>query len=349
MRADVSPRRVKGQAVIESAALHSGPPPSPQIWPQIAIGWYHACHRSELRAGPVRIDLGDQSIAVFQTARGEISAIDARCVHLGADLSRGCVVGETLRCPFHEWSFNGRGQCVHIPASTVIPAFARQAAFATATAGEHVFVFNGPEARYDLPFYDGLQPADLYAARPFVVDANMDWWMVASNGFDLQHFRAAHDRTLVGEPVVESPSPFARRITASFDVTGQGWRDRLTRVVSGPRVTMSVTSWGGTLVLVTARFRRTTSYGMVCITPAGLGRSRLRIIVWVTRSQKSAGRLLFDPLNAAIRRSFIRAFVRSDQERSEGICYSPASLIDADRTLADYFEWLAGLVRAGPR
>ena len=54
-------------------------------------------------------------------------------------------------------------------------------------------------------------------------------------------------------------------------MTGDHWRDRLTKAFSGPDVTMSATVWGGPLVLVIARFRRTTSYGMVSIRPVSDG------------------------------------------------------------------------------
>jgi hypothetical protein len=194
-----------------------------------------------------------------------------------------------------------------------------------------------------MPFFDGRAPEDLLSARPFDLNVRTPWYMVAANGFDLQHFRAAHDRSLMDKPVVDEPSSFARRISAQFGVTGHGVRDRLTRCFSGSEVTMTVTSWSGTLVLVTAKFRRTTSYGLVCITPINSAESHLRTIVWVPRSRSTLGRALFDPIDAAVRRSFIRAFVQSDQVRSEGIRYTPGTLIDADKCLSDYFQWLLAL------
>ncbi len=103
---------------------------------------------------------------------------------------------------------------------------------------------------------------------------------------------------------------------------------------------MSVTNWCGNLILVTARLRRTTSYGMVCARPLGPRRTLLRVIVWVPRSKGFVGRALIDPVDARIRRSFIRAFMKSDADRGAGIQYNPAGLIDADKELAHYFEWL---------
>jgi hypothetical protein len=232
---------------------------------------------------------------------------------------------------------------VHVPATPDVPPFACQVAYPTAEMGGNVLFCNAPVAPFPMPFYENRAPDDLLAAEPFEMAAPMPWYMAGANAFDEQHFRVAHDRTLVGSPTVDTPAPFARRISADYDVTGASVRDRLTRRFSGPRVRMSATVWGGTVVLVTAQFRRTTSYGMVFVRPAGAGRSHLTTIVWVPRRRGGAARALLDPIDAGVRRRFIRAFMDDDAVRAHGIGYNPATLIDADRELRDYFSWLAGL------
>jgi hypothetical protein len=223
------------------------------------------------------------------------------------------------------------------------PAFARQAAFPTEEVGGHVVFHNSPAAAFPMPFYDGVSPADLLPAKPFDFVVDTPWYMIGANAFDLQHFRVAHDRTLVDEPVVESPSPFARRITATYEVSGAGWRDALTRRFSGSRVRMSVSVWAGTNILVTAAFARTTSYGMVFVRPISDQRTHLRTIVWVPRRRGAVARAMLDPLDAFVRRRFIRAFMADDATRSNGVRYNPATLIAADRTLAEYMDWLASV------
>jgi hypothetical protein len=103
---------------------------------------------------------------------------------------------------------------------------------------------------------------------------------------------------------------------------------------------MDVTVWCGTLILVKAEFRRTTSFGIFNVLPIDTNRTRGRVIVWVKRSQNALGRLGFDPLNAAIRRLFIQTFLRSDLPRIAGLRYQPGNLIAADGVLSDYFKWL---------
>jgi phenylpropionate dioxygenase-like ring-hydroxylating dioxygenase large terminal subunit len=302
--------------------------------------WYYACPLNGIDRRPAAVSLGRRELVAFRTAAGDAAVLDGRCVHLGAKLAAGCVVGNSLQCPMHEWKFDVHGKCVRIPASETIPEFARQGRYTSGVLGGHLFFSNSSEPAFDLPFFAGVGPDQLHPSRPFAFDVDVPWYMVGANGFDLQHFRAAHDRTLLEEPFIDQPSPFARRIRATFSVAGNGIRDRLTRWVSGPKVTMTVTSWCGTAILVSAEFRRTTSYGMVWVTPLSPVRSRLRTIVWVPRARTAAGRMLFDPADAAVRRSFIRTFMLDDRNRSAGIRYSPGTLIGADAVLAGYLQWL---------
>ena len=310
-------------------------------FPAVPTGWYYLCRSRELRPGPVRVEVGDKLFVGFRDASGRPATLEGRCSHMRADLSRGEVAAGRLRCPLHAWEYGGDGRCVHIPAADDIPAFARQTAYPTAEIGGNVAFCNAPVAPFAMPFYEGRTPDELLAAEPFDMVARMPWYVVAANAFDLQHFRVAHDRTLAGTPVVDTPAPFARRVSAEYDVTGSGLRDRLTRRFSGPRVRMSVTVWGGTNVLVTARFRRTTSYGMVFVRPLDADTTHLRTVVWVPRRRGAAARALIDPLDAAVRRRFIRAFMDDDAVRAHGVGYNPATLIDADRELRAYFAWLA--------
>jgi hypothetical protein len=54
---------------------------------------------------------------------------------------------------------------------------------------------------------------------------------------------------------------------------------------------------------------------------------------------------LFDPLDARIRRWFIREFVRSDVQRSAGLRFDRRRMIEADSVLLAYLDWLRPLHR----
>ncbi len=309
-------------------------------FPAVPASWFHLCASRELSHRPLGIELGGRSFVGYRTESGRSVVLAGQCSHLGANLGNGAVHGERLVCPLHGWEYGPGGACEHIPSTDAIPAFARQCSYPVQECGGHVFFFNRPQPLFPFPFFEGMSPDQLLAAPPFELLADVPWFFVGANGFDLQHFRMAHDRTLLGEPEVTQPSPFARRIVATFAVAGHSWADRLTRGIAGPRVTMEVTSWCGTMILVRARFARTTSYGMFNTLPLANQQTRGRVIVWVRRSQTGVGRALFDPLNAAVRRFFIRIFLRSDLPRVAGLRYHPGHLIAADRVMAEYLEWL---------
>ncbi len=308
--------------------------------------WYYLASLAELARKPRKLDLPDGEVFVgFCGANGRPAVLGARCSHMGADLSHGCVKGGRLACPLHGWEYGAGGVCEHIPSSAEIPAFARQGTFPVEVRGGHVFFFNRPEARFPMPFFDGIAPEDLRPARPFELREDAPWYMVAGNGFDRQHFENTHDRRLVAEPVVDSPHPFARRSQLDLAIDGHSYGDRLTRLLAGEQSRMTVTSWCGSLIFATATFRKVRTYGLVAVHPLKNWTTRARIIVWVRRSGNPFGRAVLDPVNAVIRRHFIRLFFEDDIGRLTGTRYRPDRMIPSDQMLTDYLTWLQAIHR----
>ena len=186
-------------------------PPARDAFPAFPVSWYLFGNSDEVRRGPVSRALLGRRLVAYRTESGRVVVLDARCSHLGADLGKGRVVGEALQCPFHHWEYGPDGCCTHIPAQADVPVFAQQACYPIVERHGYVFFFNGPKPLFDLPFFPDCRPEDFGSARPFGTVLDCPWYMVPANAFDLQHFRAAHDRQLISEPAIECPAPFARR------------------------------------------------------------------------------------------------------------------------------------------
>jgi hypothetical protein len=204
-----------------------------------------------------------------------------------------------------------------------------------------VFVFNGSRPLFPLPFFPDCAPEALTPSRPFGTVLDCPWYMAGANAFDLQHFRAAHDRRLDSDPVTDQPFPFAFRASGRFNVAGNSLQDRLTRRFAGNVVTLGIIDWCGSLSFATAEFCRTSSYGLVAREPLADGRVRVDVIVFAHRSRRRWQQLLWDPLHLAVRRQLIKQFLTADAIRLNGVRYNPAGLIDADRDMAEYLTWVA--------
>jgi nitrite reductase/ring-hydroxylating ferredoxin subunit len=301
----------------------------------------------DLDAGPVARDLLGRRLAAFRGADGRAAVLEGRCAHLGADLGEGRVVAGRLQCAFHHWEYEPDGRCARIPASDSIPPFARLRAFPTVERHGLVFFFNGAKPLFPLPFFPDCDPDEFVAAEPLRFHADCPWYLVNANSFDAQHFRAAHDRQILGEPVVDCPHPFARRIRAAFAVTGRSVYDRLLRRFAGDRVEVSMTNWAGSIVVVTGQFRRTKSFLITFIEQLDSEHCIQNVVVHARRGRTALGRLV-QPLMLRLRRTFTRGFMEDEFTTLAGIRYNPSALLPCDRVMTDFFRWAAELPQSSP-
>lgn len=81
---------------------------------QIPKGWYFCAESSEIRPKQVVAKkLFGEQVILWRTASGVIHMSLATCPHLGSNLGKlGSVHGETLRCFSHDYTYNGKGDCV---------------------------------------------------------------------------------------------------------------------------------------------------------------------------------------------------------------------------------------------
>ena len=124
----------------------------------IPNGWFAVAWSKDLVDGEVkRARYFGQEIVMFRTRAGAVHVLDAYSAHLGAHLGEGGrVVGETLRCPFHGWRYDGGGRCVDIPYYTegTPPAAAKVRSWPVVEQNRMVFVWHHAEGlppSWDVP------------------------------------------------------------------------------------------------------------------------------------------------------------------------------------------------------
>ena len=78
--------------------------------------WYIVAESHELKINEVigRSLLGEW-LAVWRNSAGKVTALQDKCLHRTAQLSRGHVQNNQLQCPYHGWTYKETGEVVNIP------------------------------------------------------------------------------------------------------------------------------------------------------------------------------------------------------------------------------------------
>ncbi|XP_065354900.1 cholesterol 7-desaturase nvd [Calliphora vicina] len=172
------------------------PPPYPN-------GWYSIMESSDLRQGEAKSvsALGEQ-FAIFRTLDNTVYVLDAYCPHMGANLGvGGRVVGGSIECPFHQWSFRGSdGKCVNVPYSTCAPQTSKVKKWISCEINDNIFVWYHSESDQEpwpLPVVKEIESKEFvyHGRNEFYVNCHIQ--EIPENGADLAHFRAIHKASVL--------------------------------------------------------------------------------------------------------------------------------------------------------
>jgi phenylpropionate dioxygenase-like ring-hydroxylating dioxygenase large terminal subunit len=209
----------------------------------VTQSWYVAGRSGSVARGRVRLlELGPRRIAVYRDADGQAHAVDARCPHLGADLTRGTVCSDGLRCAFHGWTFGPDGACTKAPGHPQ-PPDRRARAYPILERWGFIWLFNGPSPRFDLPAPAAEDGWRALALPPQTIRCHPH--LVLANGLDLTHYETLHG--------LEFTEPSRLLVSRPHEVTVEmRGRPRSTvwRAVSGTRhadLVARFTTYGGSL------------------------------------------------------------------------------------------------------
>ena len=79
--------------------------------------WYALMPIAQLNEGPQPFTLLGEKLVVWLKEDGSPAALQDRCCHRTARLSKGFVENGNIVCGYHGWTFNGEGACVRVPQS----------------------------------------------------------------------------------------------------------------------------------------------------------------------------------------------------------------------------------------
>jgi phenylpropionate dioxygenase-like ring-hydroxylating dioxygenase large terminal subunit len=158
--------------------------------------WYAVEFSNLISTSPKSLKILDRELVVYRTSDGKIQAMNNACVHRGAALANGSILGNCIVCPYHGWQFEPDGACVKIPSMTTgtIPKQARMTTYPVQEKYGWVWLFLGDRDSGELPSIPNFPQAEsgLFRAIQGEFDWNANYERVLENGLDFAHAPFVH-------------------------------------------------------------------------------------------------------------------------------------------------------------
>lgn len=140
----------------------------------------------------------DRPFVLFRGESGALAALDDRCPHRFAPLSRGKICGDLLQCGYHGLKFDRAGNCVENPhGKGAIPASARVASYPVVEKYGAIWLWLGeqPADAALIPDFSGFDSETAYVGRRYL-HAKANYQLDVDNILDLSHIQYLHGNTL---------------------------------------------------------------------------------------------------------------------------------------------------------
>lgn len=318
-------------------------------------GWYPALPENRLRPGQAEsVTIGKQRVVLFRGTSGQVHALDAFCPHMGADLANGRVQGEAIECYFHQWRFDGQsGACTGTGCGARAPAGARLHAWPVEARYGFLWVYAGERPAHPVPTCPGLEGAEVAALHVGRVKLYAHHHAMMAGGIDLQHFASVHRLQVDFDLAITRPAEGVAdwQISGEIPAGAGGLKSRLLRALAGQRIGYTLRIAGGSIAAITYGHRQRLGgrgpelpslHVLWGCLPTDDGVSTVDVFLLARRRPGLAGRLatpaflgLTAALLASLRDDDVRAFPH--------MRFNPRNLIDADRSVARFIQYVNAL------
>jgi len=184
--------------------------------------WYVAAWSHEITSDGwlVRTIIGEP-LLLYRTAQGEVVAMEDRCCHRHAPLSKGCREGDSVRCGYHGLLFDASGACTEIPGYDKVPAKARVRTYPVVEHNHWICVWMGDAGQADparLPDNFSCDDPEWHY-RPGYMHYDTNYLLIADNLLDFSHLSYVHARTLGGSTAIAQSRPEISQVPNGLRVT----------------------------------------------------------------------------------------------------------------------------------
>lgn len=202
--------------------------------------WQPLCPESEITPDrpKKRIRIMGENLVVFRDQQGRLGCVEEFCKHRGASLYHGFIEDRGLRCCYHGWLYDAKGQCLEQPfepAQSNFKGEIKLRAYPVQRLGGLLFVYMGPHPDKAplLPRWDVLVREDgTREVRVHPMHA-CNWLQIQENTADSTHTYFLHARMnevlKLGHPL----APYYARPVEHYEFTYCEWGIDKTVVYGG--------------------------------------------------------------------------------------------------------------------
>jgi vanillate O-demethylase monooxygenase subunit len=161
-------------------------------------GWYVAAQADEIGRTPLGRILLNEPVVLFRREDGTAVALEDRCCHRRAPLSKGKVLGDWLQCGYHGFTFDATGACVRIPGQDRVPPSVGVKAYPLVEQHGFLWIWMGERAKADpalIPDFHRNRDSDWTAVGSRLPIA-ANYLLVVENLIDLSHVGFVHAKTI---------------------------------------------------------------------------------------------------------------------------------------------------------
>jgi phenylpropionate dioxygenase-like ring-hydroxylating dioxygenase large terminal subunit len=184
--------------------------------------WYVIAWDYEIPADGLftRTVLGEP-ILVFRTSNGGYAALEDRCCHRHAPLSKGRKEGDSVRCGYHGMKFDAGGLCIEAPGLDRVPPQAKVKTYPLARRNKWLFVWMGDASKAD----ERLLPDNFSNAhpdwrnKPGYLHYDTPYLLICDNLLDFTHLSYVHEKTLGGSTAIAQARPEIEPLERGVRVT----------------------------------------------------------------------------------------------------------------------------------
>lgn len=160
--------------------------------------WYLAGWRSDFADDEVHaVTILDQPLAIYIAAHGQAVALEDRCPHRAAPLSKGRREGDDIRCMYHGIKFGPDGQCTELPGQPVIPRSVCVRSYEVVERHGGIWVWMGDAQAADpalIPDFIGPDSEE-FAITASHLEIAAEAQLLIDNLLDVSHAPYVHEAT----------------------------------------------------------------------------------------------------------------------------------------------------------